>query len=88
MVTGVERKGDSEANAYFKRDFCVNELRWAREVSIPMQPVIQREDNKRRIGEFIGQAPMDLKDLSGVDFKTLDQIGPAIWKTCVGGLDH
>ena len=30
VVTGPERDGDSEENAYFKRQYCMNELRWAR----------------------------------------------------------
>ena len=82
VVSGVEREGDSEDSAYFKRAFCVNELRWAREVDVPIQPVVARED-KKRIGQFISQLPEDLAGLGGVDFKTLDNVGPAYWKTSI-----
>ena len=82
VVTGVEREGDPASNAYFKRDFCVNELRWAREAGVPIQPVIRRED-KERVGEFLGEAPEDLQDLGGVDFLSLDRINAAMWKTCI-----
>jgi hypothetical protein len=82
IVTGVEREGDPEDDAYFKRPFCMSELRWARAVGVPVQPVIIRED-KDRIGEFLGQVPVDLADLGSVDFKALDRISPAVWDTCV-----
>lgn len=85
VVSGVEREGDSEDSAYFKRAFCVNELRWAREGGVPIQPVIMRED-KDHIGKFLGQAPEDLQDLGKVDFKTLDRVAPAIWNAGIGEL--
>jgi len=83
IVTGVEREGDSEEDtAYFKREFCLKELRWAREVEVPIQPVIAAED-KQKVGEFIGQAPQDLKDLGQVDFSHLDRSDLRIWDTAV-----
>lgn len=82
IVSGTERAGDSDENAYFKRPYCCNELRWAREVGVPIQPVILADD-KKRIGEFIGQAPEDLKDLGGVDFIHLDRSRPAYWQVGV-----
>ena len=82
VVTGAEREGDPEDNAYFRRTLCLKELRWAREAGVPIQPVVARED-KASIGQFIGQLPEDLSDLSGVDFKTLDNVGPAYWKTSI-----
>ena len=45
---------------YFTREFCIMELRWAREAGKPIQPVIRAED-KQRIGEFLDMAPTDLK---------------------------
>jgi hypothetical protein len=78
----VERDGDPEDNAYFKREYCINELRWAREAGVPIQPVVSRED-KKRIGEFVAQLPGDLKHLGKVDFKALDRISPAIWATSI-----
>jgi hypothetical protein len=38
-----------ESNAYFARDLCVQELRWAREAGVPIQPVIRSEDKKRQV---------------------------------------
>ena len=58
-----------EDNAYFSRKYCMNELRWARQAGVPIQPVIRRED-KEKIGEFLGQAPEDLKDIfDSVEFE-------------------
>ena len=85
IVTGVERDGDPEDTAYFKREYCMSELRWAREAGVPIQPVIARDD-KARIGEFIAQAPSDLQDLGSVDFKALDRISPAMWTTSIDEL--
>jgi hypothetical protein len=85
VVSGAEREGDPEDSAYFKREFCVNELRWARVAGVPIQPVIMRED-KDDIGRYLGQAPADLQDLGQVDFKTLDRVGPAIWNTSIDEL--
>ncbi len=79
VVSGAERPGDPEGNEYFKRAYCVNELRWAREAGVPIQPVVVAED-KSRIGEFLVQAPEDLKDLGAVDFIHLDRSRPAYWK--------
>ena len=39
-----------DSNAYFSRPFCIQELRWAREAGIPIQPVIRSTD-KQRIGD-------------------------------------
>jgi hypothetical protein len=38
---------DPGSNAYFARDYCVKELRWAREAGVPIQPVIRSEDKKK-----------------------------------------
>ena len=82
VISGVEREGDSEGTAYFKRPYCINELRWARKAGVPIQPVIGRDD-RDQIGTFIEQAPEDLKDLGEVDFLSMDCISPAIWDTCI-----
>jgi hypothetical protein len=82
VVTDVERPGDPAENAYFQREYCVNELRWARQAGVPVQPVIRRED-KDKVGWLLGQAPPDLRDLGAVDFLTLDRVSAAIWKTCI-----
>ena len=75
-----DRPGDPpDTNAYFSRPFCVQELRWAREAGVPIQPVIRTMD-KQRIGDLIAAAPDDLKDLRSTDFITLDRSDPDYWK--------
>ena len=61
-----------ESNAYFKREYCVSELRWAREAGIPIQPVIQASD-KSNIGSLLQLAPADLSNLGETEFITLDR---------------
>jgi hypothetical protein len=83
IVTGRERAGDPEDSSYFKRPFCVSELRWAIQRAVPIQPVIQVED-KQRIGELLGEAPDDLSTvLSQVDFVDLNRSRPAYWEASV-----
>ena len=80
IITGVERASDPEDNAYFRRPYCVNELRWAREAKKPIQPVIIPED-KGRIGELLQLAPVDLQDLGQVaDFIHLDRSRSSYWR--------
>lgn len=78
VVTGA----DGGKNSYFKREYCMKELRWARAKKIPIQPIIRRED-KAHVGKFVAQAPKDLKYLGGVDFKCLDRVSPSIWNACI-----
>jgi hypothetical protein len=70
---------------YFSREFCLQELRWAREAGVPIQPVVARED-KNKIGELIAAAPSDLRCLGDVNFQPLDRISPAIWSTSMDEL--
>jgi large subunit ribosomal protein L40e len=83
VISGAARPGDAEDDAYFRRPYCLSELRWARQAGIPIQPVVAAED-KTRIGEFIAQAPADLKDLASVDFIDLHRSRPAYWAASVG----
>merc|ERR1712185_760304 len=80
FISGSDEKDDP--NAYFNRPLCVQELRWAREVGVPIQPVIAAED-KLRIGFFLEQAPEDLKDLAKTDFIHLDRSRAAYWRAGV-----
>jgi predicted acylesterase/phospholipase RssA len=82
IVSGVERAGDPEENAYFKRPLCCKELCWALEAGVPVQPIIHADD-KKRIGEFLALAPPDLQHLAGVDFIHLDRSRPAYWQVGV-----
>ena len=83
IVTGPcknpDRPGDpEEKNAYFARDYCCAELRWALEAGVPIQPVVRAED-KQRIGEFKDGAPDDLKDLFNIDFVDLNRSDKDYW---------
>eukprot|EP00966_Prymnesium_polylepis_P246703 5705910-Prymnesium_polylepis.2 len=69
VVTGVE--GEGASTAYFEREFCLKELRWAVASSKCIQPVIDMAD-KPRIGELISMAPADLRWLGGIDWVDLN----------------
>ncbi len=56
----------------FSRPFCLKELRWAKAAGTYIQPIVDSTD-KSRIGEFLGMAPDDLKDLGSVDFVDFNQ---------------
>ena len=58
------------------------ELRWAKEANIPIQPVIRASD-KQCIGEFLAAAPPDLQDLGNIDWIALDRTDIDYWKVCV-----
>ena len=86
ICVAIISDGDgADDTAYFKRDFCLKELRWAVEAGIFVQPVIDIDD-KKRIGEFMHQAPEDLKFLGGIDFLELYRVSIDIWNTCVNGV--
>eukprot|EP01046_Picozoa_sp_COSAG06_P007956 COSAG06_NODE_397_length_16244_cov_230.792320_16_plen_322_part_00 len=88
IVTGPHTRDDPahgekpEDNAYFMREYCVKELRWARKIGVPIQPVILADD-KKRIHELLALAPEDLHDLGRTDFIHLDRSRPAFWQTSV-----
>ena len=65
-------KGGPEQNMYFNRWMCIQELKWAKEAGIPIQPIIRAED-KKKIGDFIQIAPEEFKYLGGVDWKHVDR---------------
>ena len=52
---------DPKDNAYFKRWFCLKELRCAIQAGIPIQPVIRAEDVARK-DEFLAVAPEDIRE--------------------------
>eukprot|EP01047_Picozoa_sp_COSAG01_P050662 COSAG01_NODE_5146_length_4453_cov_10.678916_1_plen_594_part_00 len=59
-------------NAYFRRDFCLSELRWAHAAAIPVVPVVTAED-KSRITEFFDDIPEDLAHLKSVNWEHVDR---------------
>ena len=87
VITGPCANADSpddppEANAYFRREYCLAELRWAKEAGVRIQPVIRAAD-KGRIGELMALAPDDLKFIGGIDFITLDRSDKDYWSVGV-----
>ena len=52
--------------AYFRRSFCLSELRWAKEAGISTFPVVSAEDNGQ-ITELVSDIPHDLSYLKGVN---------------------
>ena len=84
---GLAAEGEQPVdNAYFKRTYCVNELRWAVEARVPIQPVILADD-KKRVGDLLALAPSDLQGIGDVDFIHLDRRrGLPIWEAGIDAL--
>ena len=73
----------SDPNAYFNRDFCVKELKWAQSAGVPIQPVCAVKD-KTSIGSFIGQASSKgIPNLGDTDIIHLDRSRPTYWEAGV-----
>ena len=68
IVTGPA--GDD--TAYFRRPFCLSELRWATHAGIPIVPVVAAED-KGSITEFLSDIPPDLKLLKSTNWEHIDR---------------
>lgn len=83
VITGAFRNDDEPdvdpaQNAYFARDMCIQELKWARAARVPIQPVVRVED-KKRILQFMQGAPEELKFLSRTDFIDLNRGDNEYW---------
>ena len=86
MCVAIISDGDgTNGTAYFQRDFCKKELRWARDANVFIQPVINIED-KSRIGEFMQQAPEEFKFLGCINFLELYRGSVDFWETSVNGV--
>ena len=66
-VIAIITEGPTKNDDYFKRAFCLKELRWALESNVKIQPVVRVED-KSAIGKFLDGAPADLKGLGKITF--------------------
>ena len=66
-VIAIITEGPTKEKNYFKRGFCLKELRWALESNVKIQPVVRVED-KSAIGKFLDGAPADLKGLGKINF--------------------
>ena len=71
VVSIVSGPAGSDA-AYFRRPFCLSELRWAKESSVPVVPVVVAED-KGQITEFFADIPADLQHLKGTNWEHVDR---------------
>ena len=78
LITGGTPNLDDD-NAYFKRDFCVQELKWAFAANKYVQPVV-RMDDKNNISSFIAMAPGELKCVGNVDFVDLNTTDKSYWR--------
>ncbi|KAK3271791.1 hypothetical protein CYMTET_19881, partial [Cymbomonas tetramitiformis] len=87
IVAVVTDGGNSLDDAYFKRPYCLNELRWAVEAGRHIQPVIRVED-KQRIGEFLSGAPQDLKFLGDTDWIDLNRGDKEYWDVGVKKIER
>ena len=65
-------QGPADDDHYFRRDFCLAELRWAIDAGVAIQPVVRVED-KQKIGELLAVAPNDLQHLGGIDWIDLNR---------------
>eukprot|EP00746_Dinoflagellata_sp_MGD_P036404 gnl/MRDRNA2_/MRDRNA2_187311_c0_seq1.p1 gnl/MRDRNA2_/MRDRNA2_187311_c0~~gnl/MRDRNA2_/MRDRNA2_187311_c0_seq1.p1 ORF type:complete len:682 (-),score=116.88 gnl/MRDRNA2_/MRDRNA2_187311_c0_seq1:92-2083(-) len=84
IITGAaidleKPSADPAENAYFARSMCVQELKWAREGNIHIQPVILAED-KKKIADLVSEAPEEFHDLMSVDFIALDRSDNEYWE--------
>eukprot|EP01045_Picozoa_sp_COSAG04_P004986 COSAG04_NODE_224_length_19624_cov_47.932855_21_plen_723_part_01 len=71
IVTGPQ-EGKAEDTAYFKRPFCLKELRWAVDAGVFVQPIVAAED-KEKISELFAMIPDDLQHLGGVNWEHIDR---------------
>ena len=63
--------GQGDDTAYFSREFCLKELRWAVDAGVFIQPVV-RAENKLKISDFCKTIPDDLEFLKSTDWLHLD----------------
>jgi len=58
--------------AYFRRPFCLSELRWAHAAAVPVVPVVSAED-KGIITEFFADIPDDLSHIKSANWEHIDR---------------
>ena len=69
-------------NAYFKCNNCLQELQYALEVGVPIQPVVHTEDVLRK-AEFMALAPDEFQFLSELEWIELNRDDTKCWKNGV-----
>ena len=73
---------DPTNNAYFKCNNCLQELQYALEVGVPIQPVIRTEDVPRK-AEFMALAPDEFQFLGELEWIELNRDDTEFWKNGV-----
>ena len=71
-VIAIITEGPTKKENYFERKYCLQELRWALESNVKIQPVVRVQD-KNAIGKLLDGAPDDLKGLGKIDFIDLNR---------------
>lgn len=61
-----------EESAYFRRSFCLSELRWANEAGVRVVPIVAAED-KGKITEFFVDVPADLEHVKSLNWEHIDR---------------
>ena len=78
-----------EGNAYFRRKYCLLELRWAVESRVPIILAMDQKDMANdKIGEMYAQAPDDLKFLFNEQVCKLDGSNPSFWEASVDVIEN
>ena len=82
-INDMHPEDDPISNAYFSREYCVQELRWAVAHGVPIIPIVQMED-KHKIADFQQLAPIDLKVLPpGLSYIDLNRTDLDYWRVGV-----
>ena len=71
------------SESYFKREFCLKELRWAVQSETPLVVAIP-VDLRTKIGEILATCPGDLRKIGSIQFITIDRGSPDDWAFSVG----
>ena len=79
IVSGPQ-EGKGPETAYFKRPFCLNELRWATEAGVHIQPVVAAED-KENLTEFFADMASDPQHLTSANWEHIDRKDSCIRST-------
>merc|ERR1711990_141715 len=70
------------SESYFKRPFCLKELRWARDAGKDIVVCIDVKD-KQCIGEFLASCPPDLRSIGEINFIDLNRGDCQYWEVGV-----
>ena len=72
VIAIISGEDPTDTDAYFNRDFCLKELRWAKQAEKFVQPIVAAED-KDNISNMMQLVPSDLEYLKGVNWEHIDR---------------